>query len=138
MTCKHYTGQGHHNPSNSQSTSSVDCKLATGKDESFSSEAVKNRDITDVMGELATIIRSDLNTVKGFINDMVSETSHTDAPTVVKDNNEMTAGSKLGKAKTVVVHENNNATMKIVDTGLKSNTTLGGHIVEEKEGWFYK
>ena len=41
MTCKHDTGRGHHNPSNPQSTKSVDCELATGKDESFSSEAVK-------------------------------------------------------------------------------------------------
>ena len=41
MTRKHNTGQGYHNPSNPQSTTSVYCKLATGKDESFFSEAVK-------------------------------------------------------------------------------------------------
>ena len=27
--------------------------------------------------------------------------------------------------------------MKLADSGLKSNNTLGAHIVEEKEGWFY-
>ena len=78
-----------------------------------------------------------LNMVEGFINDMVSETSHMDAPTVVEDNNETTTVSKLGKAKPVVVHENNNGAMKLADTGLKSNNTLGAHVVEEKEGWFY-
>ena len=73
-----------------------------------------------------------------FINDMILETSHIDAPTVVKDNNETTAMSKLGKAKPVVVHENDNGTMKLADTELKSNNTLGAHIVEKKEGQFYK
>ena len=28
--------------------------------------------------------------------------------------------------------------MKLADTGLKSHNTLGAHIVEEKEGWFYE
>ena len=55
MTCKHDTGRGHHNPSDPQSTKSVDCKLATGKDESFSSEAVKNLNTTDSMDELAAM-----------------------------------------------------------------------------------
>ena len=76
--------------------------------------------------------------VEKFINDMVLETSHTDAPTVVKDNNKATAASKLGKAKPVVVHKNSNGTMKLVNTGLKSNNTLGAHIIGEKEGWFNK
>ena len=57
------------------------------------------------MGELAIMVGSDLNTVKGFINDIVSITSHTDASTVVKHNNKTTAASKLGKAKPVVVHK---------------------------------
>ena len=61
-----------------------------------------------------------------------------DAPTVVKDINETTTVSKLGKAKPIVVHENNNGAMKLADTGLKSNNTLGAHVVEEKEGWFYE
>ena len=76
--------------------------------------------------------------VEGFINDMVSETSHTDAPTVIKDNNKATTASKQGKATTIVVHENNNSTMKLADTGLKSNNTIGANIVEEKEGWFFE
>ena len=69
---------------------------------------------------------------------MVSETSHMDAPTVIEGNNEMTTVNKLGKAKPVVVHENNNGAMKLADTGLKSNNILGVHVVEEMEGWFYK
>ena len=28
--------------------------------------------------------------------------------------------------------------MKLADTGSKSNNTLGAHIVEEKEEWFYE
>ena len=46
--------------------------------------------------------------VEELMNDMVSETDHTDPPTVVEDNNEVTAASKLGKTKSVVVHENKN------------------------------
>ena len=76
--------------------------------------------------------------VEEFINDMVSETNHIDTPTVVKDNNETTKASKLRKAKPVVVHKNNNGAMKLADTGLKSDNTLIAHIMEEKEGWFYK
>ena len=76
-----------------------------------------------------------LNMVEEFINDMVSETSHMDAPIVVEDNNKITAVSKLGKANPVGVHENNNVSMKHANTGLKSNNTLGVHIVEEKEGF---
>ena len=75
--------------------------------------------------------------VEGLINNMVSETSHMDAPTVVEDNNKTTAVSKLEKTKSVVVHENNNDSMKLVDTGLKSNNTLSAHIIEKKGGWFY-
>ena len=90
------------------------------------------------MGELATMVGSDLNTVKGFNNGIVSETSHMDVPTVVNNNNKTTAASKLGKAKPVIVHENNNGTMKLADTRLESNNILSTHIMEEKEGWFYE
>ena len=72
--------------------------------------------------------------VEGFINDMVSETSHMDTPAVVKGNNETTTVNKLGKVKPVVIHENNHGNTKLVNTGLKSNNILGAHIVEEKEG----
>ena len=57
MAPKHDTVQGHHNPSNPQSTTSIDCKLATGKDESFSNEAVKNGDTINIMDELTTMKR---------------------------------------------------------------------------------
>ena len=68
MTRKHDTGRRYNNPSNPQFTTSVDCKLATGKDESSSSEAVKNGGVTEVIGDI-------LNMVEGFIDDMVSETN---------------------------------------------------------------
>ena len=55
MIRKHDNGQEHHNPSNSQCITSVNCKLATGKNESFSSEAVENGDTTNIMDELATM-----------------------------------------------------------------------------------
>ena len=35
MTCKHDTGLGHHNPSDPQFTTPINCKLATDKDASF-------------------------------------------------------------------------------------------------------
>ena len=49
----------------------------------------------------------------------------------------MTTSSKSKKAEPVVVHESNNGAMKLAETGMESNNTLGAHIVEEKEGWFY-
>ena len=55
MTRKYNNGQGHHNPSDPQSTTSVDCKLNTSKDESFPSETVKYEDTTNIMDELATM-----------------------------------------------------------------------------------
>ena len=43
------------NPNNPQFTTSVDCKLVTGKDESISSETIKNEDTTEIMDELAVM-----------------------------------------------------------------------------------
>ena len=57
MAPKHVTDHGHDNPSNPQPTTSVDCKLVTHKDESIPSETMKNEDTTDIMDELAAIIR---------------------------------------------------------------------------------
>ena len=201
MTCKHDTGRGHHNSSNPKSTTSVDCKLATGKDESFSSITMENEGITDIMDELTVmrpqnLFRSSIpestlhriskmvmketvedkkvelmwwgtkipakdvgilwlintsnlyelindginkynnrNTVQGFINDMVGNTN---VPAMVKSSNKLTAKSTLGKAKPVVVHKNNHGNTKLANTKLKSKNILGAHIVEEKEGWFYR
>ena len=70
--------------------------------------------------------------VEGSLDDMISEKSHTDAATVVNNNNKTTTVSKSGKAKLVILHETNNGMMKLTDTGLKSNNTLGAHVVEEK------
>ena len=128
--CKHNISQGHHNRNDTLSTTSIDCKLDTRKDESVSSNTVKNGDVAEIMGDT-------LNMIEGFINDMVLETSHMEAPTMVEDNNKTNTVSKFGKAKPVVVHENNNDALKLADTGLKANNTLGAHVVEEKEGWFY-
>ena len=77
---------------------------------------------------------NDCNTVKGFTNDMVGNTN---VSSVVESSNKATAVSKLGKAKTITVHENNHGNTKLADTELKSNNILGAHIAEEKEGWFY-
>ena len=55
MATKHDTSRGYHNPSDSQSTTSVDCKLVTGNDESISSETMKNEGTTDIMDELAAM-----------------------------------------------------------------------------------
>ena len=57
MTRKHDTGQGHHNPSDPSFNTSVDHKLVMCKDESFSTEAMKNEDITAIMDELTTVER---------------------------------------------------------------------------------
>ena len=57
MTHGHDSHQGHHSPSDSQSNISVDHKLVIGKDESFSSKALKNEDITAIMNELKTVER---------------------------------------------------------------------------------
>ena len=77
---------------------------------------------------------NDCNTVQGFINDMVGNTN---VPTVVESSNKATAAIKLGKAKPIVVHENNHGKTKLADTELKSNNILGAHIMEEKERWIY-
>ena len=57
MTQEHDTRRGHHNPSNPQFNISVDHKLVIGKDESFSTEAMKNEDITAIMEELKPVER---------------------------------------------------------------------------------
>ena len=67
MTCKHDTGQGHHNPSHSQSSTSVDCKLATGKDASFSSKIMKNEATTDIMVKLT--VKRPPNQMKSSIHE---------------------------------------------------------------------
>ena len=58
MAPKHDTGRRHHNPSNPRPTTSVDCKLVTGKDGSIFSETIKNIDTIDIMDELAAILPS--------------------------------------------------------------------------------
>ena len=55
MTHEHNTRQGHHNPSNPPSNILVDSKLIMCKNESFSTEAMNNEDITAIMDELTTV-----------------------------------------------------------------------------------
>ena len=57
MAPKHDTNHELHNPSNPTSNLSVDSKLVTHKDESIPSETKKNGDTTDIMDELAAMIR---------------------------------------------------------------------------------
>ena len=47
----------HHNPSDLQSTTSVDYKLVTHEDESIPSVIMQNEDHTDIMDELAAMLR---------------------------------------------------------------------------------
>ena len=56
MAPKHDTDHGHHNPSDPQSTTSIDCKLVTQEDESIPFETMKNEDTTDIIDELAAMI----------------------------------------------------------------------------------
>ena len=201
MTYGHDTRQGHHNPSDPQSNTSVDHKLIIGKDESFSIKAMQNEDITAIMDKLTTVEQpldplessnpkstlywiskevmkeavenkkvklkqsdkeiptkdvvilrlidtsylyglindginkyNDSNTTQGLINNMFDNTN---TATVVDNNNKTTTSNKTKKAESVIVHENNNGAMKLAEAGMESNHTLGAHIVEENEGWFY-
>ena len=77
---KYNTGRGHHNPRDPQSTISVDCKLATGKDASFSSKTMKNEDTTDIMDELA--VTRPPNQLRSLIHE---STSHRIPKTVMKE-----------------------------------------------------
>ena len=63
---------------------------------------------------------------------------NTNTATVVDNNNKTTTSNKAKKAEPIVVHENNNGAMKLAETGIRSNNTIGAHILEEKEGWFYE
>ena len=76
---------------------------------------------------------NDCNPVQGFINDMVGNTND---PTVMEGINKATAASKLGKGKSILVHENNHSNTKLTNIELESNNILGAQILEEKEGWF--
>ena len=120
VTCKHDVGRGHHNRSDPQSTTFADYKLVTRKDESFSSNKVKNGNVAEIMGNT-------FNMVEGFINNMVSESSYLGTPTA-EGSNETTTESEIGELKPVVIHENNNDGIKRANTRLEPN-----NILEEKE-----
>ena len=66
---KHNISQGHHNRSDTKFTTYADYKLDTRKDEPFSSNAVKNGDVAETMGDT-------FNMVEQFINDMGKPPAH--------------------------------------------------------------
>ena len=57
MAPKYDTDHGHHNLSDLQSITSVDCKLVTHEDESTPFVTMQNEDHTDIMDELAATLR---------------------------------------------------------------------------------
>ena len=57
MTHGHDSRRGHHNPNDPQSNTSVDHKLVMCKDESFSTETMKNDATTGIMDVLTTVER---------------------------------------------------------------------------------
>ena len=91
------------------------------------------------------------NTVQECINDMVGNTN---VPTMVHNSNKATyteqdeindlngdlrnlrygLGNNINDGDNENSHDNTNLT----NNGLKSNNTIGAHIVEEKKGWFYE
>ena len=125
VTRKHNAGRGHHNQSDPQSTTSADCKLPTRKDELFSSNAVRNGDVAEVMGKT-------LDIVEGFISDMLPKSSYLQALTIVGDNNETTDGNKIGDLKPTAVDKNNNNIVERANTILEPNNILGAHVLEKK------
>ena len=88
MAPKHDNDHGNHNPSDPPSTTFVDCKLITCKDESILSVTMQDEDHTDIIDQLVIMVESDRNTVQGFINDMVGNTNDL---TVVEGNNDTTS-----------------------------------------------
>ena len=76
--------------------------------------------------------------VKGFISDVLSESSYLEALTIVKDSNETTNENKMRDLKPAATDENNNDGVVRANTGLEPNNILGDHVPEEKEEWFYQ
>ena len=131
VTHKHDAGRGHHNQSDPSSTKSVDCKNPTCKDESFSSNAIGNGNITKNIGK-------NLDMAEGIFRDMLRKSSYLKTPTIVKDSNETTDENKMGDLKPTGVDENNNDSVEHANTVLKPNNILGIHVLEEEEEWFYQ
>ena len=90
------------------------------------------------------------NTVQGFINNMVGNTNiltmvHNSNKATYTEQDEINDLNKdllhlrngLGDNINDANNENNHDNTNLANKGLKFNNTLGAHIVEEKEGWFY-
>ena len=108
----------------------VELKQSSRKIPAKDVDVLRLIDTSDLYGLINDSINkyNDCNTAQEFTNNMVG---NADASTVIKGIVEVTAASKLGKAKPVVVHINNYSNTKLTDTELESNKTLGTHIVEE-------
>ena len=74
MAPKHDIDHEHYNPSDAPPNPSFDCKLVTHEAESIPSVAMQDQDHTAIMDELSAMVRSDCNTVQGFIKNMVGNT----------------------------------------------------------------
>ena len=75
MASNHETDHEHQNTSDSTYNPSADNELVTHKDESIPSVAMQDQDHANIMQELKTLVGSNRNTVREFINDMVVETN---------------------------------------------------------------
>ena len=91
------------------------------------------------------------NTIQGVTNDMIGNTN---VPTTVHSSNKATYTEQdeltdvnedlrhlhYGLENNINDDDNKNShdNTTLADNGLKSNNTIGAHIVEEKEGWFYE
>ena len=81
------------------------------------------------------LINDGVNKYNDFnITQITSMFDDRNTATVVDTNNKTTTSDKASTAKPIVVHENNNGAMKLAETEMESNNTLGAHIMEEKEG----
>ena len=75
MASNHEIDHEHQNTRDSTSNPSVADEFVTHKDESIPLVAMQDQDHADIMEELATLVGSNRNTVRKFINDMVLEIS---------------------------------------------------------------
>ena len=91
------------------------------------------------------------NTVQGFTNAMISNTNvattvHSSKETTyteqdeINDLNEDLRHLRYGPGDKINDDDNKNSHDNIIlaNNGLKSNNTIGAHIVKEKEGWFWQ
>ena len=74
MASNHETDHEHQNPRDSTFNPSVDNESVTHENESIPSVAMQDQDHAIIIQESKTLVGSNCNTVREFINDMVIET----------------------------------------------------------------